>query len=176
MVLQVGCWTGCAIAQAVSRWLPTAADRVRARVWSCGIYGGQSGTRAGFLRVLRFPLPIFIPPVPPQSPSSIIRGWYNRPVVATVGSGLSLTPLIIIITTIIIIIIIGCWMHGWWPCCVKNIVAEFRVVKTGWSNSRQIWQNLLRKAVAQKGLFCHWSYQWLYPCSLCRSSHRSANI
>jgi hypothetical protein len=39
------------------------------------------------------PLPIFIP----QSPSSIIWGWYNRPVVAAVPSGLSLTPLRIII-------------------------------------------------------------------------------
>jgi hypothetical protein len=87
---------GRAIAQAVSRWLPTAAARVRARVWSCGICGGQSGARAGFLRVLRFPLPIFIPPISPQSPSSIIWGWYNRPVVAAVPSGLSLTPLTII--------------------------------------------------------------------------------
>jgi hypothetical protein len=32
----------------------------------------------GFLRVLRFPLPI-IPPTAPHS-ASIIRGWYNRPV------------------------------------------------------------------------------------------------
>jgi hypothetical protein len=39
---------------------------------------------AGFLRVLRFPLRIFIPPISPQSPSPLIRGWYNRPVVATV--------------------------------------------------------------------------------------------
>jgi hypothetical protein len=30
---------GRAIAQAVSRWLPTAAARVRALVWSCGICG-----------------------------------------------------------------------------------------------------------------------------------------
>jgi hypothetical protein len=43
-----------------------------------------------------FPLPIFIPPISPQSPSSIIRGWYNRPVVAAVPSGLSLTTLTII--------------------------------------------------------------------------------
>jgi hypothetical protein len=64
--------SGRAIAQAVSRWLPTTAARVRARVRSCGIYGGQSGIRAVFLRVLRFPLPIFIPPIAPQSPSSII--------------------------------------------------------------------------------------------------------
>jgi hypothetical protein len=35
--------------------------------------------------------------VAPRSPSSIIWGWYNRPVVAAVPSGLSLTPLIIII-------------------------------------------------------------------------------
>jgi hypothetical protein len=37
--------------------LATAAARVRSRVWSSGICGGQSGAGAGFLRVLRFPLP-----------------------------------------------------------------------------------------------------------------------
>jgi hypothetical protein len=58
---------GGAIVQAVSRWRPTAAARVRARVWSSGIYGGQSCAGAGFLRVLRFPLPIFIPPNSPSS-------------------------------------------------------------------------------------------------------------
>jgi hypothetical protein len=84
---------GRTIAQAVSRWLPTAAARVRARVRLCGICGGQSGTGAGFLRILRFPLPILISPIAPQSPSSIIWGWYNRSVAATVPSGLSLTPL-----------------------------------------------------------------------------------
>jgi hypothetical protein len=54
---------GRAIAQAVSSWLLTAA----ARVWSSGICGGQSGAGAGFLRVLRFPLPNFIPPISPSS-------------------------------------------------------------------------------------------------------------
>jgi hypothetical protein len=49
----------------VRRWLPTAAARVRVRA-SCGVCGGQSGTGADFLRVLRFPLPI----IPPISPSS----------------------------------------------------------------------------------------------------------
>jgi hypothetical protein len=57
---------GRTIAQAVSRRLPTATARVRAQVKSCGICGGQSGTRAGFLRVLRFPLPSRIPPIAPQ--------------------------------------------------------------------------------------------------------------
>jgi hypothetical protein len=46
-------------------------------VWSSGICGGQSGAGAGFLRVLRFPLPF----IPPNFPSSqITRGRYNRPV------------------------------------------------------------------------------------------------
>jgi hypothetical protein len=54
---------GRAIAQAVSRWLSTTAARVRSRVWSSGICCGQSGSGAGFLRVFRFPLPIFIPPI-----------------------------------------------------------------------------------------------------------------
>jgi hypothetical protein len=57
---------GRAIAEAVSRWLPTAAARVQSRVWPSGICGGQSGVGAGFLRVLRFPLPF----IPPNSPSS----------------------------------------------------------------------------------------------------------
>jgi hypothetical protein len=39
---------GRAIAQAVSRWVPTSAARVRARVWSCGICGGQNGAGAVF--------------------------------------------------------------------------------------------------------------------------------
>jgi hypothetical protein len=52
-----------AIAQAIIHWLLTAGARVRARVWSSGICGGQSGAGAGFLRVLRSPLPIFIPPI-----------------------------------------------------------------------------------------------------------------
>jgi hypothetical protein len=57
--------TGRAVAQAVRRRLPNAAARVRVQV-ACGVCGGQSGTGAGFLRVLRFPLPI-IPPISPLS-------------------------------------------------------------------------------------------------------------
>jgi hypothetical protein len=58
---------GHTIAQAVSRWLPTAVAQVQSRVWSSGICGGQSGSGAGFLLVLRFPLPIFSPPNSPSS-------------------------------------------------------------------------------------------------------------
>jgi hypothetical protein len=71
---------GRAIAQAVSHRLPIAAARVRAQVKSCGICGGQSGTGAGFLQVLRCSLTILIPPTAPQLSSSIIRGWYHRPI------------------------------------------------------------------------------------------------
>jgi hypothetical protein len=66
---------GHVIAQAVSHWLPNAAAWVH--VWLpnaaarvhvravCGVCGGQSGTVAGFLRILRFPLPITNPPISP---------------------------------------------------------------------------------------------------------------
>jgi hypothetical protein len=49
--------TDCAATQELSRRLPTAAAQIRAQVRPCGICGEQSGTGAGFLRVLRFPLP-----------------------------------------------------------------------------------------------------------------------
>jgi hypothetical protein len=60
------------MAQAVSRWLSTTEVLVQAQFWSCGICGGQSGADVIFLRVLRFLVPIFIPPIAPKSPSSII--------------------------------------------------------------------------------------------------------
>jgi hypothetical protein len=65
-------------AQAVSSWIPTASARVRGRVRSWGICGRQSGSGVGFLRVLRFPLPIFSL-ITPYSSSSKIRGWKNSP-------------------------------------------------------------------------------------------------
>jgi hypothetical protein len=37
-----------------------------------------------FSEYFEFPFPIFIPPISPQSASPVIRGWYNRPVVAAV--------------------------------------------------------------------------------------------
>jgi hypothetical protein len=75
--LVIGCLTffsvevrnkvGRAVIQAVNRWLPTAAVRVRDRAEHLGVCSGQSGTGADFLRVLLFPLPIIIPPVSPLS-------------------------------------------------------------------------------------------------------------
>jgi hypothetical protein len=69
---------GRAIAQAVSRRLPTAAVQIRARVESCGICVEQSVTEAGFLRVLWFPRHSFISLTAPHSSSSINRKWYSR--------------------------------------------------------------------------------------------------
>jgi hypothetical protein len=57
---------GRAVAQAVSRWLLTAATRVRVLA-ACGVCGGQSSTGAGFLRVLRFSLSIIILSISPSS-------------------------------------------------------------------------------------------------------------
>jgi hypothetical protein len=61
---------GRAIAQAVSRQLPNAADRFRAQARLSGVCGGKSGTGRSFLRVLLFPLPILIPQTAPHSSSS----------------------------------------------------------------------------------------------------------
>jgi hypothetical protein len=81
------------IAQAISRRLPTAAARVRAQVRLCGIYGEQSGMGARFLRVLRFLLPIRIPPIASQSSSLSSSSEVSTigQTVAAVPSGLSLT-------------------------------------------------------------------------------------
>jgi hypothetical protein len=74
----------------VAGFLP-GRNRDRAHVKSYVIYGGQSGTsspstsaspatHSTYCTILNNHLP------------SIIRGWYNRPNVADVPSGLGLTP------------------------------------------------------------------------------------
>jgi hypothetical protein len=73
---------GRAIAEAVSRWLPTAAGRVQSLVWSSGICGGQSGVGGGFLRVIWFPLQF----IPPNSPSS------QSPGAGTIGQEIADVP------------------------------------------------------------------------------------
>jgi hypothetical protein len=57
---------GRAITQAVSRWLPTAATRVRSRSGHMGFMVGKVALRQVFLRVLQFPLPIFFQPNSPS--------------------------------------------------------------------------------------------------------------
>jgi hypothetical protein len=78
--LRVLCLVPC-VTSSVDRAIAEAVSRRRLgfEPRSGRICGGQSGTGAGFLRVLRIPLPILIPPTAPHS-SSIVRGWYNRPV------------------------------------------------------------------------------------------------
>jgi hypothetical protein len=64
---------GRSIAQAVNHGLPTAVAQVRFQVWTCGICSGRSGPRAGFLRVLRFTLPLIIPPNAPYSHPGLVQ-------------------------------------------------------------------------------------------------------
>jgi hypothetical protein len=65
LYMEVKCTLGRAVAQAVRRWLHTAAALVRVRA-ACGFCGGQSGSGESFLQALRLPSPI----IPSISPSS----------------------------------------------------------------------------------------------------------
>jgi hypothetical protein len=80
-----------AVAQTRTRRLPTAEALVPARTKSCGICRGHTGTGAGFLPVLRFPLPL----IHSTNCSTVITvyhpGWYNRPVNGRRYSGLGCT-------------------------------------------------------------------------------------
>jgi hypothetical protein len=83
-----------AIAQAVSRRIPTTVARVRAQVKLGAICGRQSGTGVGFLRVLRFSLPVLIPRIARHSSSSSLFSGSGTTgqTVTDVPSGLSLSP------------------------------------------------------------------------------------
>jgi hypothetical protein len=59
--------------------VPPLRSGVRDRVCHVRFCGGQSGAGVGFLRVLRFPLPNFIPPIAKKIILIYHRGLYNRP-------------------------------------------------------------------------------------------------
>jgi hypothetical protein len=84
----------CAAAGVVSRRLPTAATQVRARVNSCGVCGKQRGTGAGFLRVLRFHLPLIHSTESTTDITIITQGWHNRPINCRSNSELGSNPAI----------------------------------------------------------------------------------
>jgi hypothetical protein len=73
----VYCYWGRAIAQAASRWLPTAAARVRARVWQVGFVVGEVASGQVFSEYFGFPCEKpFIPwTSPSQSPGAVSRGF-----------------------------------------------------------------------------------------------------
>jgi hypothetical protein len=82
---------GRAVAQAISRLLPTAAARVRAQITSCVICGGQSDTGAGFLQYFGFPCQFSFYRLLHSLELSSGAGTIGQ-FVADVPSGLSLTP------------------------------------------------------------------------------------
>jgi hypothetical protein len=75
---------GRAMAQAVSRRLPTAEARVRSRVIPCGICGGQSGTGTGFYPSTSvFPFQFHSTGAPLQGKTKkiiiFVTGLHNKP-------------------------------------------------------------------------------------------------
>jgi hypothetical protein len=80
---------GHAVAQAISRWLPTAAGRVRVRAGMWGLWCTKRHWG-------RFSPSTSVSPANHHSSNfSIIlitRGWHNRTLVAAVPSGANLTP------------------------------------------------------------------------------------
>jgi hypothetical protein len=80
---------GRAIAQAVSRWLPTAAARVHARVWSSGICVDKMALWQVFSEYFGFPCQFSFH----QLLHNLHHlGLYNRPEVAAVPGDVSPTP------------------------------------------------------------------------------------
>jgi hypothetical protein len=78
-ILDVYCWVGRAIVEEVSRWLPTAAARVRARVWQVGFVLDKMASGQVFSEYFGFPCqPHFILPTFPssQSPGTGTIGQY----------------------------------------------------------------------------------------------------
>jgi hypothetical protein len=84
-------YQGRAIAQAVSRRLPTAAARVLSQVRSCGICGRQSGTGQVFSEYFGFPCQFSFHRLLHTHNLLSGAGTIGQ-IVADVPSGLSLTP------------------------------------------------------------------------------------
>jgi hypothetical protein len=83
---------GRPVAKAVSLRLPTAAARDRSGqimwdLWWTKRHGGMFHSE-----YLGFHCYLFIKLTAPQSPSSIIQSWYNRPMYGSSNSGLGSTP------------------------------------------------------------------------------------
>jgi hypothetical protein len=91
ITLRVSLLSDRAVAQAVSRRLPTAAARLRAQVRSCGICGGQSGTGQVFTEYFGFPSQFSFHRLLHTHHLSSGAGTVGQ-LVADVPSGLSLTP------------------------------------------------------------------------------------
>jgi hypothetical protein len=70
---------GRAIAQAVSRRLSLLRPGFEPRSGRVGLLVDEVALGQVFFEYFGFLMPILIPPTAPHS-SSIVRGWYNRPV------------------------------------------------------------------------------------------------
>jgi hypothetical protein len=70
------CVTPCSLVDHFQRIRRTCRLHLQSKriLTACGVCGGQSGTGAGFLRVLRFPLPIISPISPASWPDRFIPG------------------------------------------------------------------------------------------------------
>jgi hypothetical protein len=78
-----------AIAEAVSRWLPTAAARVRARVWQVGFVVDKMASGQVFSEHFGFPLQNeFVPPISPSSSSSSSPKYKRKIEVPPIGKSL----------------------------------------------------------------------------------------
>jgi hypothetical protein len=76
---------GHAIPQEFSSWLPILVALVQSQVRSCGICG-QSGTWAGFLRVLHFPLLSLIPRTAPHITVNWILRGHTKETLGSINS------------------------------------------------------------------------------------------
>jgi hypothetical protein len=80
-LMSAGCLSNISF---IARNTATVTDRILSKVKSCWIYGGQSCTEAGYLRILRFPLPVLLPPAAPHSLIILSSTLYSLDTVSVV--------------------------------------------------------------------------------------------